>query len=130
MLMAPEIPRYIVWSTGQVDPSDPFQRRWLLRQVLTHGLAADIRALDFDEIERELDELHLPPEIDSLWRMYLEQRHFGSNTTLTPPLRVHQEYNLSSKRLNNTRNYGLLWKTNQLYVVLKTYRLKPNNASH
>jgi len=75
MLMAPEIPRYIVWSTDQVDPSDPFQRRWLLRQVLTHGLAADIGALDFDEIERELDNLHLPPEIDSLWRMYLEQRH-------------------------------------------------------
>jgi hypothetical protein len=73
--MAPEIPHYIVWSTDQVDKSDPFQRRWLLRQVLTHGLAADIRALDFDEIERELDELHLPPDIDSLWRMYLEQRH-------------------------------------------------------
>jgi len=73
--MDPKIPPYIVWSTDQVDPSDPFQRRWLLRQVLTHGLAPDIRALDFDEIERELDDLHLPPEIDSLWRMYLEQRH-------------------------------------------------------
>jgi hypothetical protein len=75
MLMAPEIQRHIVWSTDHVDPSDPFQRRWLLRQVLTHGLAADIRALDFDEIERELDELYLSPEIDSLWRMYLKQRH-------------------------------------------------------
>ena len=73
--MTPEIPRYIVWSTDQVDPTDPFQRRWLLRQVLTHGRADDIRALDFDEIERELDNLHLPPEIDSLWRTYLEQRH-------------------------------------------------------
>ena len=73
--MDPKIPPYIVWSTDQVDPSDPFQRRWLLRQVLTHGLAPDIRALDFDEIERELDDLNLPPEIDSLWRMYLEQRH-------------------------------------------------------
>jgi hypothetical protein len=75
MLMTPEIPRHIVWSTDQVDPADPFQRRWLLRQVLTHGRAADIRTLDFDEIERELDNLHLPPEIDSLWRTYLEQRH-------------------------------------------------------
>ncbi|MBE3037563.1 MAG: hypothetical protein IMZ62_01930 [Chloroflexi bacterium] len=73
--MTPEIPRYIVWSTDQIDPADPFQRSWLLRQVLTHGRAADIRALDFDEIERELDNLHLPPEIDSLWRTYLEQRH-------------------------------------------------------
>jgi hypothetical protein len=43
--------------------------------VLTHGRAADIRTLDFDEIERELDNLHLPPEIDSLWRTFLEQRH-------------------------------------------------------
>jgi len=73
--MDPEFPPYIIWSTDQVDPSDPFQRRWLLRQVLTHGLAVDIRALDFDEIERELDNLNLPPEIDSLWRMYLERRH-------------------------------------------------------
>jgi hypothetical protein len=73
--MTPEIPRHIVWSTDQVEPADPFQRRWLLRQVLTHGLADDIRALDFDEIERELDNLHLPPDIDSLWRTYLEQRH-------------------------------------------------------
>jgi len=72
--MDPEIPPYIVWSTDHVDPSDPFQRRWLLSQVLTHGLAADIRSLDFDEIERELDDLHLPPEIDSLWRMYFKQR--------------------------------------------------------
>ena len=77
MLMASEIPRYIVWTplgADQIDTSDPFQRRWLLRQVLTHGLAADIRALDFDEIERELDNLNLPPEIDSLWRMYFKQR--------------------------------------------------------
>jgi hypothetical protein len=75
--MASAYPRYIVWSTDRVDLNDPFQRRWLLRQVLMHGLAADIRRLDFDEIERELDNLHLPPEIDSLWRVYLEQRHGG-----------------------------------------------------
>jgi hypothetical protein len=43
--------------------------------VAAAGLAADIGALDFDEIERELDNLHLPPEIDSLWRTYLERRH-------------------------------------------------------
>jgi len=73
--MEKEIPRYIVWSTDAVDQNDPFQRRWLLRQVLMHGRAEDIRRLDFDEIERELDQLNLPSEIDSLWRNYLEYRH-------------------------------------------------------
>lgn len=72
--MTADIPRYIVWSTDQVDPSDPFQRRWLLRQTLLHGRAQDIRALDFDEVHRELDALDLPPHIDSLWRTYLSQR--------------------------------------------------------
>ena len=69
--MGKEIPRYIVWSTDQVDQSDPFQRRWLLRQVLTHGRAEDIRALDWDEIKQELDHLDLPKEIDKLWRAVL-----------------------------------------------------------
>jgi hypothetical protein len=69
--MGQEIPRYIVWSTDQVDQSDPFQRRWLLRQILTHGRAEDIRALDWDEIRRELDYLDLPQDIDSLWRILL-----------------------------------------------------------
>lgn len=73
--MSEKIPNYIVWSADQIDTSDPFQRRWLLRQILTHGLARDIRRLDFDEVARELDDLHLPPEIDALWRTYLEKRH-------------------------------------------------------
>jgi hypothetical protein len=68
-----QIPRYIVWSTDHVDTSDPFQRRWLLRQTLLHGRAQDIRRLDFDEVRRELDTLDLPPHIDSLWRTYLNQ---------------------------------------------------------
>ncbi|MEW5940192.1 MAG: hypothetical protein AB1750_11050 [Chloroflexota bacterium] len=68
-------PRHIVWSTDTVDLNDPFQRRWLLRQTLTHGRAEDIRALDLSEIRRELDELNLPPEIESLWRHFLERSH-------------------------------------------------------
>ncbi len=73
--MPPEIHRYILWSTDSVDLSDPFQKRWLLRQTLLHGRAQDIRQLDFDEINRELDALDLPPHIDSLWRTYLKQRN-------------------------------------------------------
>jgi hypothetical protein len=72
--MASEIPRYMVWSTDQIELKDPFQRRWLLRQTLLHGRAEDIRRVDFDEIARELDHLQLLPEIDHLWRTYLEHR--------------------------------------------------------
>ena len=73
--MASEIPRYMVWSTDQIEMKDPFQRRWLLRQTLLHGRAEDIRRVDFDEIARELDHLQLLPEIDHLWRTYLEYRN-------------------------------------------------------
>jgi hypothetical protein len=72
--MTSEIPRYMVWSTDKIELKDPFQRRWLLRQTLLHGLAEDIRKVDFDEISRELDQLRLPPDIDRLWRTYLERR--------------------------------------------------------
>ncbi|HKY52948.1 MAG TPA: hypothetical protein VJM08_01530 [Anaerolineales bacterium] len=65
-------PRHLVWSTDTIDLSDPFQKRWLLRQTLMHGRAEDIRALDLEEISRELDQLDLPKEIESLWRRYLE----------------------------------------------------------
>ena len=72
--MSPDIPRYIVWSTDRLDLNDPFQRRWLLRQILTRGKMADIRALDLDEVARELEALNLPPHIYSLWKRYLETR--------------------------------------------------------
>ena len=70
--MAVNIPRYIVWSTDKIDTADPFQRRWLLRQVLTHGRMQDIHALDLQEIRRELDALDLPPHLYSLWKQFLE----------------------------------------------------------
>jgi len=65
-------PRHLVWSTDTLDLSDPFQKRWLLRQTLMRGRAEDIRALELDDIRLELDELDLPEEIESLWRRYLE----------------------------------------------------------
>ena len=65
-------PLHLVWSTDTIDLSDPFQKRWLLRQTLIHGRAEDVRALEIDEIRRELDQLDLPKEIESLWRRYLE----------------------------------------------------------
>jgi len=65
-------PRYIVWSTDTVNLRDPFQRRWLLRQTLMRGRAEDIGALTLADIKRELNQLDLPKEIESLWRRYLE----------------------------------------------------------
>lgn len=73
--MSSELPRYIVWSTDQIDQKDPFQRRWLLRQILMHGRAQDIQTLDLEEISRELDKLNLPPDIYNLWKKVLERYH-------------------------------------------------------
>lgn len=72
-------PRHLVWSTDSVDLSDPFQKRWLLRQTLIHGRAEDVHALNVEEIRLELDQLDLPKEIHSLWRRYLEHLDAGSN---------------------------------------------------
>ena len=68
-------PTYIVWSTDQVDLSDPFQRRWYFQQVLTHGRTEDIRTLDLDQIAAILDEIILPEDVRSLWQRFLESRH-------------------------------------------------------
>ncbi|MBI3167291.1 MAG: hypothetical protein HYZ22_02350 [Chloroflexi bacterium] len=65
-------PRHIVWSTETVNLSDPFQKRWLLRQTLMNGRAEDIRTLQIEDIKAELNQLGLPKDIESLWRRYLE----------------------------------------------------------
>ena len=67
-------PIYIVWSTDQVDLSDPFQLRWYMQQMLTHGRMEDIRALDLKEVAAALDNLSLPEDVRSLWQRFLELR--------------------------------------------------------
>lgn len=62
--------RYIVWSKNNLELKDPFQKNWYIQQVLTHGRAEDISALDWKEIKRLLPELNLPPFIRSLWERY------------------------------------------------------------
>ena len=62
----------IVWSKREIDLSDPWQRRWWISQVLTHGRAEDIAALDWDEIRRLLPDLNLPPLIRRLWEDYFQ----------------------------------------------------------
>lgn len=66
-------PRHIVWSTETIDLDGSFQRRWFLKQVLTHGLAKDIRQLDIREVAAELDHLNLPGDIYALWKTYLQE---------------------------------------------------------
>jgi hypothetical protein len=67
--------RYIVWSKRELDLSDPWQRKWYLQQVLIHGRAEDVSALDWEEVRRILPDLDLPPEIRSLW-----ERQFARDT--------------------------------------------------
>jgi hypothetical protein len=62
--------RYIVWSKNDIDLTDPWQRKWYIQQVLTHGRAEDVAELDWEEIERLLPELNLPKEVRSLWEDY------------------------------------------------------------
>jgi hypothetical protein len=62
--------RYIVWSKEELDLSDPFQRDWYIRQVLTHGRAEDVASLDWDELRGLLPRLDLPEEIAALWEEY------------------------------------------------------------
>jgi hypothetical protein len=75
--MKKEFPRHIVWSTDTLDVTDPFQRRWYIRQVLLHGNAEDVRTLDLDEIAALLPELDLPRDIERLWQSYLSERARG-----------------------------------------------------
>jgi hypothetical protein len=55
--------------------TDPFQRKWYIRQVLLHGRAKDVGKLRLDEVASLLDELTLPPHIHRLWKQFLEARH-------------------------------------------------------
>ena len=65
--------RYIVWSTNkEIDLSDPWQRKWYIKQVLTHGRAEDIAELDWDEVRRLLPELNVPKRVKRLWEDYFE----------------------------------------------------------
>ena len=62
--------RRIVWSKNELDLRDPFQREWYILQVMTHGRAEDVSALDWDEVRRLLPRLRLPAEIARLWESF------------------------------------------------------------
>ena len=58
-----------------MDVADPFQRNWLLKQILTHGTAEDIRRLDLNEVAEQIDHLQLPADIERLWHAFLKARN-------------------------------------------------------
>jgi lysyl-tRNA synthetase class II len=62
--------RYIVWSKKEIDLNDPWQRKWYINQVLTHGRAEDIAALDWEELRSILKNLSLPSAVRRLWEDY------------------------------------------------------------
>jgi len=67
--------RYIVWSVAkEINLSDPWQRKWYIKQVLTRGNAEDIAELDWEEIRILLPELDLPKDIKSLWENYFASK--------------------------------------------------------
>lgn len=64
--------RYIVWSKNEIDLQDPFQKKWYYKQVLTHGRAEDVAAIDWEEIKKYLPGLNLPAHIERLWESYFD----------------------------------------------------------
>jgi len=75
-----KIPRYILWSKDEIDLTDDWQRHWYIRQVLMYGRAEDVARLDWDEIERLLPEIHLPPTLHLLWENYFHARQKAGTT--------------------------------------------------
>jgi len=65
-----KIKRYIVWSKKKIDLSDPFQKRWYLKQVLTYGRAEDVAKLDWNEIKSLLPKMELSQDVKALWEDY------------------------------------------------------------
>ena len=75
-----KVPIHIYWSAKgpvEVDLADPTQKRWWVRQVLTHGTMADVCSLDLRDIEEFLPDLHLPGPVRALWRDYFARRDIG-----------------------------------------------------
>ena len=76
---------HIVWSTRCLDPDDPWQWRWYVRQVLVHGRAEDVARLPVSEIQRLLPELALPDEVRQLWESYLAYRRRNRRASQQAP---------------------------------------------
>jgi hypothetical protein len=66
--------RYIVWSKHEIDLEDPWQRKWYIQQVLSHGRSEDVAQLDWEEIGMVLKEISLSQEVRNLWEDYFNAK--------------------------------------------------------
>jgi len=67
--------KYIVWSVDRpLDLSNPWIKKWFIKQVLTKGRAEDVAQLDWEEVKRLLSEIDLPKNIKSLWEDYFDSQ--------------------------------------------------------
>ena len=66
--------RYIVWSKNEIDLENPWQRKWYIQQVLSHGRSEDVAQLDWEEIRMVLEEISLPQEVRNLWEDYFNAK--------------------------------------------------------
>jgi hypothetical protein len=62
--------KYVVWSKGEIDLHDSFQKKLYYRQVLINGRAEDVAAIDWEEIKKYLSGLNLPVYINRVWESY------------------------------------------------------------
>jgi hypothetical protein len=67
---------HICWfcDIDKFNLNDEKEKKIYLQMILTRGKAKDIRKLNFDEIRKYLDELHLPKEVKKLWQDYFKYK--------------------------------------------------------
>ena len=74
--------RYIVWSTNEIDLTNPFQRKWYIEQVLQHGKAEDVAELNKDELKELLPTLNLPKDIMGFWQWYFDKTGYDNTACI------------------------------------------------
>ena len=71
------VPKHIYWSASkpvEVDLTDPAQKKWWIKQVLTNGTMEDVCTLDPEDIRECLPHLQLPRPVRALWSDYFAER--------------------------------------------------------
>jgi hypothetical protein len=65
----------LVWDMDiPVDaPTNEAFRKWYVKRVLTHGTAADIKAIGLDTIHHYLPRIYLPRDIREFWLWYFSE---------------------------------------------------------
>jgi hypothetical protein len=79
----------LIWDTeipAGASTNEAF-RKWYVKRVLTHGTAADIRAVGLETIHHYLPHLFLPVDIREFWLWYFNEpsvrARYGSLDTIS-----------------------------------------------